>query len=264
MLAKDHIQLSILSASLPILFSIIELDLDPNTKFVSLIIIMVGVFIGSLLPDTDLDESKIDHMYNYKINTNKLNIINKIFIRIFTALLGLFTFFIGKLTKYILNPIVALLFRIILRKPINRNHRGITHSIFGIFVNCLIMEGLCIVLWKILVTYNNINISLWYLSCLIIGLFIGEVLHLLEDSCTISGILPFYPLFGGKFSGNLRTGDTTDHRPIIYACILTGAYIGAGVLLLYKIPNNLWFLLALSVFLLSWLMIMIASKSRFD
>jgi len=266
MLAKDHIQLSILSASLPILFLIVSLDINENTKIGSLIIFMIGVFIGSLLPDTDLDESKIDHMYKYKINTQGLNIINKIMTKIFISLLGIFTFLFGKITKYILNPIVAILFGLVLHKSINRNHRGITHSLFGVLLNCLLIGGLFLVIWKLdgVCGWGIINDSFWYFSCLLVGLFIGEVFHLLEDSCTISGISPFYPIWGGKISGNIRTGESGDLRPIYYACIIIGVYIGVGMLAVYKIPDNLWFLLALSSFIISWTIIMVASRSKIN
>ena len=127
MLSKDHFVLSIFSNF--ILFGWLFFQ---NPLF--FIAISFGVFIGCLLPDTDLSKSKVDHMK------------------------GIPGFF-GMITKYILNPLVAMIFELLIKKPIDRSHRGVTHTIYGILTYCLLIEGISI---PILIVFGGLEFIAGY------------------------------------------------------------------------------------------------------
>lgn len=226
MLSRDHIALSVLSSL--VLFGWLFFQ---NPLF--LIAISFGAFIGCLLPDTDLPRSKIDHM---------------------KGIPG----FLGIITKYILNPLVVTIFEWILKKNIDRSHRGITHTIYGILTYSLLIEavGLLFLLvfgvWGLLVGF----------SLFVCGLIFGGVLHLMEDSCTKTGILPFYPLNENrKYFGNISTYDSNDMRPKFYSFLLLVVLIILVIIQIYShLPLTITIFLSIMSFLIVWKIIFVISK----
>jgi len=227
MLSKHHIELSIFSTI--ILFD--WLIIHDVTFF---LVILFGVFIGSLIPDTDIPKSKMDYME------------------------GVAGFF-GLLSKVILNPVVAKIFEILLKKPIDQGHRGITHSVYGILVYCLVIEATGLLILGLLRMWGPIT-NLF--SLFVFGLFFGGILHLAEDACTRSGISPFYPLSGDKkYSGTISTFDFNDKRPVFYSLgLLIIAFISGFVQVLSKFPVGIAILLSVVSFLIVWKVILAKSN----
>jgi len=226
MLSKHHIELSLLSTF--ILFGWLIFQ-----NSVTFLAISAGVFIGCLLPDTDLARSKIDYMD------------------------GIAGFF-GVITKKILNPLVAIIFEYLLKKPIDQSHRGITHTIYGIATYCLFIEVIGL---PILFFLGFFNFILTY-SFFVFGLFFGGILHLMEDSCTKMGILPFYPINDNKkYSGDISTFDLNEMRPKYYSVLLLVVSI---FLLLFQVyytyPISIDILISIILFLIVWKIIASFSK----
>jgi hypothetical protein len=129
---------------------------------------MVGIFIGSLMPDTDLERPH--HVVIHHVRA--LGITCMMLFLLFMCLLGLLYFI------------------------------SITVGVDS------------------LVTIEY----LWYAVGLVIGIMAGGVLHLFEDSCTVSGIQFFYP-GGRRLAGTIRTGNADEDRPGKFAGVLLICYI---------------------------------------
>jgi membrane-bound metal-dependent hydrolase YbcI (DUF457 family) len=178
----------------------------------------------------------------------------------------------GKVTKILVNPIVAGTFGWIMQKPINRNHRGMVHSVSGIISYCLVLEAMFLLTMWLFETAvpGAIPVELgkdiiWYYSCFTVGLFVGGLLHLAEDACTVSGILPFYPFdVTTKVSGDIHTGNFEDRRPKRYFYLM--CVIGASIivaLVYFKIKGlyslRLCILAGLVGFIVAWAIIAISA-----
>ena len=145
-------------------------------KAVAMILILSG-FVGSLLPDIDASDSLILH----------------------GEIKGIGLFF-----RKALYPIVAFIAERLFNIP--KIHRGITHSLLGILIVDLLLSP---ILYASAYLYfiegkidlvGFITIPLW----IIIGLSIGSIFHLMEDSFTKSGV---YWLLSSRrlLRGNIRT-----------------------------------------------------------
>ena len=213
---------------------------------------MIGVYIGCLLPDTDAYHSKLDYMWGLNI--------------------GGIAWAFGKVTKIVINPIVVATFGWIMQKPINRNHRGMVHSVSGIISYCLILEAMFLLaMWLFETAVPGIipvglgKDIIWYYSCFTLGLFVGGLLHLAEDACTVSGILPFYPFdVTTKFSGDIHTGNFEDRRPKRYFYLVCIVGISIIAILTYFKTKGLYslricVLAGLVGFLVSWAIIAISA-----
>jgi len=227
MLSKNHIELSIFSAILLFGWLIIH-------DAVLLFFIGVGVFVGSLIPDTDIPKSKMDSM---------------------EGIAGLFAL----LSKVILNPLVARIFGFLLKRPIDQGHRGITHSVYGILAYCIVIEGLGLpILW--LIGFWGIISTLF--SLFVFGLFFGGILHLAEDACTKSGITPFYPFNSNrKYSGTISTFDFKDPRPLYFTLgLLVVSFTSVIIQILMQFPREIAILFSVISFCIVWKVIFMTSN----
>jgi membrane-bound metal-dependent hydrolase YbcI (DUF457 family) len=59
----------------------------------------------------------------------------------------------------------------------------------------------------------------------LLGFLGGAVCHLLEDSCTRSGVAWLFPLSGHRTRGAITTG-SGDRRPTVYAAVMAAAAAG--------------------------------------
>jgi membrane-bound metal-dependent hydrolase YbcI (DUF457 family) len=226
MLSRHHIELSLFSAA--ILFDWLMV---PEIMF--FLVLLFGIFVGSLIPDTDLPKSRMDYME------------------------GVAGFF-GLISKVILNPMVARIFGFLLKRPIDQGHRGITHSVYGITAYCLVIAGVGL---PIFVAIGWWGIMTALLSLFILGLFVGGILHLGEDACTRSGIVPFYPVDSTrKYSGSISTFDFKDNRPNLFSL---GLFIVAFLSVLVQVIGRFqfWAAILLSVvsFVIVWKIILAKS-----
>jgi membrane-bound metal-dependent hydrolase YbcI (DUF457 family) len=67
-----------------------------------------------------------------------------------------------------------------------------------------------------------------------IAFLTGGLFHLLEDTCTVSGVAWVYPFRTGRFCGSIQTGNAWDIRPKVYEGMLA-----AGIVVLV-IASSQW------------------------
>lgn len=187
MLGRNHIWLS--CTSLLVLIS-------PwlATRPFDAILLIAGAWIGSLLPDVDSHSS-----------------------RIFRA--GKITRAIGIVARWLLFLLVGILFRLI-GAEFHSEHRGSTHTFLGIGFYSLVITGAVYGAAYAATAYTGVpywNDGLWIVLA---GMVAGGVMHLVEDSCTRRGIMPFAPLWHIWFHAGITTGNPRDKRPEIYGTVL--------------------------------------------
>lgn len=187
MLGKHHISISLgtaLALSAPWFL----------TDTISVVSLLIGTIIGSLLPDTDANDSKIHYMD------------------------GIARFF-GAIMEPVVFPITKKTYQIFHLK-FNPKHRGSMHTLLGVFVYSSILAIIVFVGLMILGLWNN------FVIFFILGLFLGGILHIAEDCCTKSGITPLKPFNKKWFGGKISTNNRFDKRPSYFADFLIILAVG--------------------------------------
>lgn len=215
MLGRQHILLSIETVT-PFLIPFIFLGNDSLIQYG--FAFFIAVFIGSLTPDADC-RGKASIYYKFPL--------------------------VDKLMKRVIIKIVNLFFKIPKIKDkikegyeVKEEHRGIMHAPIGILISSFILT---IILSIFLIVFTLFNFI--FVIVIFFGLLIGQFLHILEDSTTITGINWKFPFGDKKIQGEINTWNKEDPRPKIYSFIL-GA-ISIILLLGYsfnKINFSLWIL----------------------
>jgi len=125
---------------------------------------MMGVMVGSLLPDVDASDSKIMHGTWKPIG------------------------FVGKYVFY--RPMVRLLGN--KRNTFRDEHRGFLHSLLGCLMASAFFAVPTLIIFIVLTRLVEMEtaVPVWYIW---IGVQIGFLLHLAEDSFTRSGVRWFFP-----------------------------------------------------------------------
>ena len=217
---QHHTQISVLTGliiTIPFLF----------TNSLLSIIFLFGLFMGSLLPDSDASDRKAKHG-------------------------NLILFIFDTINEFLIYPFLRIIFHE------HKKHRGILHTIVGVFVFSLIFSIVTGIILFLL------NVQFYYAIFFGLGLFIGGLLHLIEDCCTVSGLNPFYPKYKQThFKGNISTSNKKDIRPGIFS----GFLIILFVLLIfseiyYKIDQLGMIFYALIAMLLSWIVFLIGCGVR--
>lgn len=183
MLGKDHITLSLFTASV-----IMMHVLDGNDVGLFLLVI-IAVAIGSLAPDVDSPDAAIFHDKVKGLKGNSGKMINNFI----GPLLPIF----GFVVKYLIYLPSVKIIQFLIKKEkvsfqykVSEAHRGIFHSFLG-----------AIIVFITIFMYGSILMFIFpdILSIMIVGIFasaffFGFSLHLLEDSCTVSGINFTFPM----------------------------------------------------------------------
>jgi inner membrane protein len=179
-----------------------------NQQAVTLIVyFLVGVMVGSLLPDVDASDAKIMHG-EYRA-------------------IGLF----GKYLFY--KPIARLLGS--KSEAYQERHRGFLHSLIGLLLATLYfiipVAIIFIVLTFIFLVPLHLTLLFWYA---LLGLPFGFLLHLAEDSFTKSGIRWFYPK-GQPMKSSITTGRKSENY------MLTAIFFTYGIftIIVYLQPPSL-------------------------
>jgi membrane-bound metal-dependent hydrolase YbcI (DUF457 family) len=188
MLGRKHLLLSIATVSV-----IIAPHVQTNKVFV--FTILIGTAIGSLIPDVDASDAAIFHRDIKGLNgrTGKM----------FKTLVGPILPVFGYTTKYLIyKPAVKTLD---LTSPSNygfeEEHRAFSHSILGI-TTMTALTGIYIT--PILIAINLFAPLL--LITFLLSYMTGAFLHILQDSCTKTGITWNQPFSKTKLQGQLTTG----------------------------------------------------------
>ena len=224
MLGKDHITLSLFTVSvilMPFLFD--------GTTAGLFILAMIGVGIGSLAPDADSPDAAIFHKKVRGLKGSTSNLINN-WISPFLPIFG----FIVKFLIYIPSiKIIQFLVnkdKIALQYKVTETHRGILHSVLGLiiaFIALLIYSTLSMLIFPQLLSIKAVLVFN-------IAFGIGFFLHLIEDSCTVSGVNFSLPLSKNwLFKGEIRTGKFDRMTGIFESCLIAlniGYFLGLALL----------------------------------
>jgi membrane-bound metal-dependent hydrolase YbcI (DUF457 family) len=242
MLGKDHVSITI-GTVLPF---IIPMIISDHAQPVYALCILITALIGSLMPDAD-SEGKSALYYDFRI------------------------------VYYVMRPLYKLIvfcFRLFnikekmnLEYAVEEKHRGVMHSPIGVLISSLVLTTLLAIADYAI--FNEINTEI--IGLLFLGLMAGQFLHLLEDSCTVSGINWLFPFGTLKLKGSIYTGTKvegkTDIRPFFYNIALL--FFSAALVIFHfmgqinlKDPDIYSFIFA-GVTLI-WLLILLTAKINYD
>lgn len=200
MLGKQHLTLSVMSAA-PVLIPFLE----AYPVYVTLS--LTGIAIGSLIPDVDAKDAAVFHTDIRGLKSGPGLAFNSFI----APTLPLF----GYITKYLIyKPVIHLLNFTTSYRFLER-HRQFTHSILGV-VTVTSITGL-----YLLIPLKLLSLNLFLPSIFLTGYFIGQILHLIQDSCTKSGIAWRQPISSTKLKGGLTTGKD-NFKPLILLHLLSG------------------------------------------
>lgn len=208
MRGDQHVLISLFSGG--VLIAPWLMVLDP----VTVLVLLVSLFIGSLAPDADAPDAAIFHtripglrgVTGWAANT-----------------VARFLPFFGYMIRYLeYYPLSAALWVASLGRCQNE-HRGLLHSLVGVLLITLLTAGyLEVFSW--LVSWSHLDL----LPVAAGGFLAGCLLHLIEDSCTPRGVAWFFPFCSFRVRGRITTG-FSDSRPQIFTLLLMAA--GWGMLL---------------------------------
>lgn len=242
MRGDQHIYISLATAGLIIAPWVTVLD--P----ILFVVLLFGVFVGSLAPDADIAGATIFSGRVSGVRGRRGQVVNGL-----AVALPIF----GYTIKYLIYYPLSLIFSLILRKNYRHQHRGLLHSLLGVGLTSLLLSGyLALVL-------NLIGLSLELLLAFGSAFFLGCILHLMEDTCTPSGVAWFYPFSKRRLAGRVQAWDKTEIRPKGFTLML--ALAAAATLIAPVVtsatPEELK-LLAPGIALLLWLFFMLICRVR--
>mgnify|MGYP001180887088 CR=1 FL=1 len=238
MLGKDHFSITlgtVFPFTIPLIFS-------ENSHPVYAFCLLVASVIGSLIPDADSDEKPKLH-YDFKIIYDIMVPLHKLIV---------FSFSLFNLKE-----------KMNLQYVVEEQHRGIMHSPIGVFISSFVLTLLTAIIGYFI--FHGINATL--IGFLFLGLISGQLLHLLEDSCTISGINWLFPFRTCELKGSIYTGNKIegkrDIRPFLYRVSLL--FASAILLILHSlgaidVNESGIYLLIFAVVALIWGLILLTAK----
>ncbi|MBE0516372.1 MAG: metal-dependent hydrolase [Methanophagales archaeon] len=223
MLGKHHLILSLFTAAIlvvPYFLQYPELTL----------LVVIGIAIGSLVPDADSPDAAIFHEKVKGVKGELGQLINGLIAPLFPIF--------GYTTKYLVyKPAVYVFGRTLLKNyNIEERHRGFLHSFLGVGT-ATVLTGI----YAFVVLYLLDLFSFVYFMAFVLSYTSGALLHLVEDSATVTGTQFNYPFSEFRVSGDLITKPDFARSSDIFASILV---IIAGILffltILEYIPYSNW------------------------
>ena len=187
-----------------------------------------GVSVGSLLPDVDGEDATIFHQ-TFKGMQGWLGGALGFVVRP----LSVFFPYIGYLVKYVVYRPTVWLYDFLLTHDMTTGHRGYTHSHLGIWTTSTVIAALISLVSSSMGAFTASSVVTTY--C---GLVFGMYLHIVQDSCTKSGIVWNFPFSNKALRGDRRTGPKASETPIqAFLCFLViFAGISLGVVLYHDPP----------------------------
>ena len=208
MRGQQHIQIT-LSTGLVLVAPFLLLNPTASVLF------LVGVFLGSLLPDSDASDRTAKHGDSVLFAFDQIN-------------------------EILIYPLLLRLFHE------KKRHRGILHTVAGVATFTVILTAITGITFLLL----NIQFNFWFIG---IGLFIGGILHLMEDCCPRSGVIPLYPKYHTAFKGDIATFNRKEKRPDQFASYLAVLFVVlVTVQLYYNVALLEMTLLSLMAITLFW------------
>lgn len=215
MLGRHHISLSVGTVAVAVLpfFSLYPIPV---------LLVLTGTAIGSLIPDADSPDAAIFHNEVKGLSGGYSNLLNA------TAVLNPI---FGFVTKYLIYKPAVKFYDLVIfdQYEIEERHRGFLHSFLGIGTATVLTT---VYLIPVLLVLDLV----WFagVGLFIAGYIVGAVLHLLEDSCTKSGIQWNFPFQTWKIKGQITT--TARPEDMVYQRkFLT--VLGFGAFGMFLAPN---------------------------
>ena len=197
MLGRQHLMLSLMTASALVVPYINSFELFS-------MIFLAGVAIGSLIPDVDAPDATIFHSHVRGLNSEPGKAVGKFI----GPVLPLF----GYTTKYMIYKPAVHIFNFVTSYEFTEKHRNFSHSLLGV-TSLTAVTGLYI---TPVLLYTGF-FAFFPLAVFLLGYIFGAVLHMLEDSCTKTGIAWNAPFSSTKLKGGLKTGkDNRQPRTLLY------------------------------------------------
>lgn len=271
MRGEQHVFYSLLSAV--IFLPLIAKTGDP----LFLLLISIGIFIGSLAPDADAADSAIMH----GLSGGRGNIRT---LRRHTVLV---LPFFGYLIRYFIYFPVSLFVYIVTFGRVKPKHRGLLHSLFGIItasalllIYITIISGLVSNLLELFIrggfsdtnagAITGITGGVYETSpgdffssrpeaVFCTGILAGAFLHLLEDSCTHSGVFWLFPFKNTKISGTIIPKSKRNWLIVLVLGTAASASLFAGIN--YQSPELYLKILPALIFILAWIVVLFISGS---
>ncbi len=188
MLGKDHINISVAF----IFTLIVPLILIGTIDMMYPVVLLIAVLIGSLLPDADCG-GKATIYYRFPIVDTFMKK------------------FVGKSIIFIFNHLISKK-KIKTEHDVKDEHRGIMHSPIGVLLSSFLLTTPLFIFALVFGLFNFM-----VLLMIFVGLIVGQLLHLFQDSCTVSGINWGFPFNTIEMKGSIRTFNRKDLRPKIFA-----------------------------------------------
>ena len=222
------------------------LDIDPDVV-IPLILIVLGVFFGSITPDVDLGKNSAIFHSSIPGAKGKKFFLTPVF---------------GYTVCYTVYYPVRALFVLFFGKKIyaKEGHRELPHSPLGCICMAILLTAY---IWLICFCLSFVPAlsGLYNHPCIFIfggSFLLGCFMHLIEDTCDFSGIHYLYPFVFRRVRGKLQ-GNGKEIRPRVYAVILllaaavlcTLSFIGIlvelkAVIAAVAVPIVLWIIFMLA------------------
>lgn len=197
MLGRQHLKLTVMTYTALIIPFIQEYSIQA-------LIGLIGVSIGSLIPDIDSVDAAVFHS-----NVKGLGSPGIAFNDFIGPILPLFAY----VSKYLIFKPVVHLLNFLTPYKFNESHRSFTHSITGV-ATLTLMTGLLLYM-----PLNYAGLSTALLPVFLTAYCGGAFMHMLQDSCTKSGIAWNQPFNKFKIKGELITGKSNKRPRILLYCL---------------------------------------------
>ncbi len=209
------------------------------------LVMFIGAGIGSLIPDVDAEDAAVFHQNIRGLNGDIGKAVNNS--------IGPLLPYFGYSTKYLIYKPAVKIFDFVTPEKygFQEKHRTFTHSFLGVFT----MTGLTgVYLTPILILLDLFNPV--FLAAFLAAYMLGAFLHMVQDSCTKTGIAWNSPFSQWKLKGSLSTGK--DIRKPRFFLIWLGFTSLASFYLsqVYQLELILSVLGSVFLIVLSWLVFM--------
>ena len=213
-----------------------------------------GACIGSLIPDVDAHDAAIFHRDLKGLNHGTGKMVN--------GFIGPMLPFFGYTTKYLIYiPAVKFYNFLFSSYSFQEKHRSFSHSVLGVFT----MTALTGIYLASFLSLLGVFIP-FYLGTFLLSYMLGAFLHMLQDSCTKSGIAWNSPFSRTKLKGKLKTGKSKLKPRILFTFLATLAAVTLylGNTSIYALPAVQLAAQTLLVSIAGWLVFMHFSRVKLE
>ena len=188
MLGRQHLMLSVATVSV-----FLAPYFEGYESFV--IVMFIGAGVGSLIPDVDAPDAAVFHQDIRGLKGDFGKAVNNLIAPILPAF--------GYTTKYTIYKPAVKVFDFFTSEDYSfqEKHRTFSHSFLGVFTMTTITGLYMIPLLIITEMFAPL-----YLLAFLFAYMTGAFLHMLEDSCTKTGIAWNSPFSDTKLKGDISTG----------------------------------------------------------